>query len=114
MSIFWAGVRPLPTANPRLYFPNPGLKHRVRGSKNGGYRLDFCWPQLKLILDVDGLHKYFGAYRPTEEQIRRDFLRQRELEQAGWTVVRATWEELEKRPALITDRLRALGVGRAQ
>lgn len=87
---------------------------RLRTPSGRYYRPDFCWPQLKLILEVDGLHKYFGAYRPTEEQIRKDFLRQRELEQAGWTLVRATWEELEKRPALITDRLRALGVGRAQ
>lgn len=86
----------------------------LRTSAGRSYRADFAWPQLKVLLEVDGLHKYFGAYRPVEEQIRQDFLRQRELEQEGWTVVRATWEDLERRPQAVMARLRALGVGPAQ
>lgn len=75
------------------------------------YRADFAWPHLKILLEVDGLHKYYGAYRPTEDQLRYDNLRQRELELAGWTVIRATWEDLTQRPGLLTGRLRGLGVG---
>lgn len=74
------------------------------------YRADFAWPHLKLLLEVDGLHKYYGAYRATDEQLRNDALRQRELELAGWTVIRATWGDLAQRPELLISRLRHLGV----
>ncbi|MDY6052035.1 MAG: hypothetical protein SPI83_06460 [Rothia sp. (in: high G+C Gram-positive bacteria)] len=74
------------------------------------YRADFAWPHLKLLLEVDGLHKYYGAYRSTDAQLRNDTLRQRELELAGWTVLRATWGDLAQRPELLISRLRHLGV----
>ncbi|ORC25047.1 MULTISPECIES: type IV toxin-antitoxin system AbiEi family antitoxin domain-containing protein [Rothia] len=74
------------------------------------YRADFAWPSQMVILEVDGLHKYFGIYRKTEEQLRNDALRQRELELAGWAVIRATWEDLTQRPHIVTSKLRSLGV----
>lgn len=76
------------------------------------YRADAAWPDLGVLLEVDGLHKYFGAYRPVEAQLRNDMLRQRELELAGWTVVRATWEDVAQRPEVLISRLKQLGVGR--
>lgn len=74
------------------------------------HRADFAWESLKLLLEVDGLHKYYGAYRPPEEQLRRDALRQRSLELAGWTVVRATWDDLMNRHQALIHRLMQGGV----
>ncbi|WP_237185097.1 endonuclease domain-containing protein [Rothia nasimurium] len=74
------------------------------------HRADFAWESLKLLLEVDGLHKYYGAYRSPEEQLRRDALRQRSLELAGWTVVRATWDDLMNRPRVVIQRLIRGGV----
>ncbi len=74
------------------------------------HRSDFAWEALKLLLEVDGLHKYYGAYRPAEEQLRRDALRQRSLELMGWTVVRATWDDLMNRPQTVIQRLMRAGV----
>lgn len=90
---------------------NPGFQqYEIRTPSGRLYRADFAWPEQGVIREVDGLHKYFGAYRSTEEQLRRDTLRQRELELAGWTVVRVTWEDLMQRPYLLVSRLRGLGV----
>ena len=72
----------------------PRQQLEIRAHDGRVHRSDFAWETLKLLLEVDGLHKYYGAYRPTEEQLRRDALRQRSLELMGWTVVRATWDDL--------------------
>lgn len=89
----------------------PGLQQFEVITPSGRlYRADFAWPGQRVILEVDGLHKYFGVYRSTEEQLRNDTLRQRELELAGWTVVRATWEDLTQRPQLVLSKLRNLGI----
>lgn len=89
----------------------PVQQYGIETPSGRWYRADFAWPHLKVILEVDGLHKYYGAYRPTDAQLRNDAIRQRELELAGWTVVRATWGDLAQRPELLMGRLRSLGLG---
>lgn len=88
----------------------PRQQLEIRAHDGRLHRSDFAWEALKLLLEVDGLHKYYGAYRPTEEQLRRDALRQRSLELMGWTVVRATWDDLMHRPQVVIQRLMRGGV----
>ncbi|MDO4897728.1 MAG: type IV toxin-antitoxin system AbiEi family antitoxin domain-containing protein [Rothia sp. (in: high G+C Gram-positive bacteria)] len=74
------------------------------------YRPDFIWREHGIILEVDGNIKYYGTYRSTEEQFRRENFRQRELEADGWTIVRTTWSELRDTPHLLRERLARHGI----
>jgi very-short-patch-repair endonuclease len=64
---------------------------------------DFCWPDLKLIVETDGweahgTHQAFGSDR------RRD----RKLALEEWRVHRFTWQELENEPERVAGELGAL------
>jgi hypothetical protein len=57
-----------------------------------GHEVDAYWPDLKLIVEVDGRHHQ----RPRTQ--RRDRRRDRELKAAGYAVLRFTDVEIEQRP----------------
>lgn len=50
------------------------------------YRLDFAYPELKLVVEVDGF-----AFHFTPEHQRWDNRRSNSLSAAGWTVLRYNW-----------------------
>lgn len=85
--------------------PEPELQVRlaVRGGKR--FRVDFFWPQWRLIGEADG----FGKYGTEPEEIRRNWAaerrRQAQLEDAGYVVIRWTWADL-KDPLAIVRRVR--------
>ena len=62
------------------------------------YRPDFVWEEYGLILEVDGEVKYSGEFGDPQKVIRDELRRQRELERAGWRVVRVRWKELVNSP----------------
>lgn len=70
-------------------------------------RPDFTWPELKLVLEVDGAIKYAGA---DEASVRREEkLRQAILVRAGYRVVRVEWADVTH-PERLRAILRTLGV----
>lgn len=76
------------------------------------YRPDFLWRHLSLILEVDGMVKYYGGYRPTDDELRYENFRQKELARDGWRIVRTTWDELMRAPHLLEAELVRNGVRR--
>jgi very-short-patch-repair endonuclease len=52
----------------------------------GRYRLDFAYPELRLVAEVGG-----WAYHSSPEQARYDAVRRNALNQAGWTVLEFDW-----------------------
>ncbi len=66
-----------------------------------GVEVDFHWPALKLVVEIDGP----GHRRPQAK--RDDARRSRSLGAAGYTVLRFTEEDLELRPELVVARLRS-------
>jgi len=87
--------------------PAPLTQRVVIGANGIDYRVDFCWPELKVIGEADGL----GKYGETPEEFRRmkslELERQRALEAAGWLVVRWTWDELARNPQAVMLRIHA-------
>lgn len=87
--------------------PAPLTQQIVTGANGIDYRSDFCWPDLKVIGEADGL----GKYGSTPEEFRRakklELERQRALEAAGWIVVRWTWDELARDPQAVMRRIQA-------
>jgi len=87
--------------------PMPLIQQVVTGADGADYRVDFCWPDLKIIGEADGLTKYGDTPAEVREAKRRESARQRALEAAGWIVIRWTWDELARDPYAVMRRIMA-------
>jgi very-short-patch-repair endonuclease len=72
-----------------------------RGSLIG--RFDFAWPEIRLILECDGLMFHSGR-----EVFARDRRRWAALTRAGWRVVVVTWQDVVGDPAYVVGLVREL------
>jgi hypothetical protein len=83
--------------------PMPERAFAVSGASGLRYFADFSWPGLRVLGEADGTAKYGRSSDEVARAVRRERHRQRDLEDAGWTVVR--WDSTES-PAVIIARLR--------
>lgn len=84
--------------------PTPVLQHPVElGGRR--YRIDLAYPHHRLAIELD------GGDHLRREVWEADHERQNALVLAGWTVLRFTWREYDRRPAGVVAQVRvALGV----
>ena len=66
-------------------------------------RVDFCYPEAKLIVEADS-YRWHSSKRAWE----RDLERRNQLTELGWQIVHITWNDLTRRPTATLGRLRAL------
>lgn len=76
-----------------LGLPLPMVNQRLLG-----FEVDFHWPELRLVLEVDGFEFHGGL-----EAFHRDRERDRALASAGYQVLRITWRQLDE------DKVRTAG-----
>ncbi|MDQ1307702.1 MAG: hypothetical protein QG671_3535, partial [Actinomycetota bacterium] len=69
----------------------------VRGQK---IILDLAFPEHKVVIELDG-RAFHGL-----ERFQHDRTRQNLLVQAGWTVLRFTWEDVTRRPEHVVAQIR--------
>lgn len=62
--------------------------------KVGGFEVDMYWPEFDLVLELDGT-----AFHSDPVATARDLFKQRQLEESGLTVLRANFEQVDRRPA---------------
>ena len=86
--------------------PRPLLQQSVVGADGNTYRVDFCWPELRIIGEADGLEKYGSTPEEFRKAKAKELARQRALEAAGWTVIRWTWDQFAANPAAVMRTLR--------
>jgi very-short-patch-repair endonuclease len=67
------------------------------------YVVDFMWPSARLIVEVDG-----RATHATRRAFQEDRDRDGRLAVAGYRVLRFTWWDVTRRPAVVADRVRRL------
>lgn len=67
----------------------------------GRFIPDFRWPDIKLIVEVDGFEHHRGRMAFLE-----DAHRENELRAAGYQVIRFTWEEVNERPDRVASLVR--------
>jgi very-short-patch-repair endonuclease len=67
------------------------------------YVVDFIWPSARLIVEVDG-----RATHTTRRAFQADRDRDGRLAIAGYRVLRFTWWDVTRRPAVVADRLRRM------
>jgi very-short-patch-repair endonuclease len=68
-----------------------------------GFRLDFYWPELGLIVETDGLR-----YHRTPAQQAKDRLRDQRLVASGFTVLRFTHAQVAFEPDDVIATMRAV------
>jgi very-short-patch-repair endonuclease len=78
-----------------------GLPKPLVNVKVGRYEVDFLWPGLKLIVEVDG-YAFHGSHRSAWE---RDQRRRSELAAMGYNVLPVTWVQLTQEPYAVVARL---------
>lgn len=76
-------------------------------------RVDFAYPELKLAIEVDGYESHVAL-----DAFRHDRARQNDLVEAGWTVLRFVWRDVDRLHPLVAHRIarthaRLLGSGTA-
>ena len=79
--------------------PSPEIQFEIH-HPNGevAARVDFAWPEFKVIVEFDGVEKYH-RYRKPGETIEQMVMREKKREDlirelTGWTVIRLTWADL--------------------
>jgi very-short-patch-repair endonuclease len=65
----------------------------VTRRKVAGFKADFCWPGLRLIVEFDGYQAHGHRYA-----FERDRRRDQAHIAAGYTVLRFTWRQVESEP----------------
>ena len=68
-----------------------------------GYEVDFCFPDQRVIVEVDGWEWHAARRSRWEDDRDRDLV----LSALGWLVVRITWRMVTRRPGAVAARLRA-------
>lgn len=77
----------------KLRLREAGLPAPVTRRKVAGFIADFCWPDLRLIVEFDGYQAHGHRYA-----FERDRKRDQAHIAAGYTVLRFTWRQLENEP----------------
>ena len=86
----------------------PMVGWQVVGHSGAAYFADFLWDEAGVIGEADGLGKYGETEREVTAALARERHRQRDLEDAGYTVIR--WDSRES-PDVWVARIRsALGI----
>jgi very-short-patch-repair endonuclease len=83
----------------------PPARTRIRVA---GYPADFIWPELRLIVEVDGYQSHGHRYA-----FERDRRRDQVHKSAGYDVIRFTWRQLTEEPFRVIAVI-ALAIGAAQ
>ena len=64
------------------------------------YTIDFAMPDIKLGIEVDGT-----LFPSTDEQIKSDQTRDSKLAQLGWTILRFTDKEVERKSRQVIETI---------
>lgn len=77
-----------------------GLPEPRRNARINGFEVDFHWPELKLVVEVDGY-----AYHSGRASFERDRERRVELAAVGVEVLPFTWRQIDGRPHWVVAQL---------
>lgn len=83
--------------------PRPRVHHVISDGALRIANVDFCWPELMLIVQVHGLASHLRA-----ERFRLDQWQLSQLSARGWTLLVTTWHEISTHPVgFVTNTQRA-------
>ena len=74
------------------------------------YFVDIALPDLKIAIEFDGRIKYGDTVDEVHDSIEAEQRRQRDLERAGWKVIRVRWSDLTLIDEVVAQVLVAIHV----
>jgi very-short-patch-repair endonuclease len=80
--------------------PLPELQYKILSEGRPVTRVDFAWPDQKVILEMDG-YKYHSGHQQWES----DRNRRNELTILGWRILHGTWVEARRNPQRLLTRV---------
>lgn len=93
--------------------PSPELQVDILDEGLWLARVDFCWPNRRIVLEFDGEKKYRAALRApgksVEDVVIAEKKREDRLRAAGWIVLRIVWDDLRE-PERLRRLLRRAGL----
>lgn len=94
---FWRALAP--------DLPEPVAEYRIIPDRR--WRWDFCWPDQRLAVELQGGIWQYGAHtRP--RGVQRDIEKARAATLAGWRVLAFTSDDLDDNPEECIDQVRAV------
>lgn len=88
--------------------PSPEPQVEV-ATRRGRFRVDLGWRDARVAVEFDGFVKYSGELGSTAaEAVFAEKQRQDALEEAGWRILRTTWDDLRSPVTLATRAATAL------
>jgi len=97
---------------PEAGLPAPAVAVLVHGASGATYYADLAWLDRGVLGEADGTSKYGTDPSVVLSRLRDERRRQRDLEDAGWTVVR--WDSTEARQTVVTRIRHALATPRRE
>jgi very-short-patch-repair endonuclease len=87
----------------------PSTQHVIR-RRDGSFvsRVDFCWPDRRLVVEADGRRWHDPADARDADRRRAN-----DLELLGWGLLRFTWADVVHQPEYVVETVRAALVRRA-
>jgi very-short-patch-repair endonuclease len=85
----------------RHELPALAVQHEVWHAGRFVARVDAALPSCLLAIEVDGYE-----HHSSPEAFQKDRTRQNRLVALGWTVLRFTWDDVVKRPAMVAQTIR--------
>lgn len=83
----------------------PIRQHNVGDSRGWVGRVDFAYPDLRLLVELDSRRHHMAKL-----DFEADRARDNRSVAAGWRPLRVTWQAVTSRPAEVVDLLRSAGV----
>lgn len=80
--------------------PRPELQFTIRGADGQRWRVDFAWPNARVAAEYDSIEWHAGRV-----EMLRDKARFAGVQEAGWTVVPITVDDIRRRPDRFVQRI---------
>ncbi|MGI8519222.1 MAG: endonuclease domain-containing protein [Actinomycetota bacterium] len=86
----------------RHRLPQPQRQVEIREGREFIGRVDFAYPELKVAIEVQSYrwHSSWSARLSDMKRLNR-------LQTLGWIIIQVTYEDLERRPDTVAQRIRA-------
>lgn len=80
--------------------PSPELQYEIPGRDGTVYRVDFAWPEARLVAEYESVDWHAGRY-----EMIRDRVRLARLQEVGWTVIPIVVDDVRRFPEHFAGRI---------
>jgi hypothetical protein len=80
--------------------PLPELQYPIRGRDGELWRVDFAWPQARLVAEYESIDWHVGR-----NEMLRDKTRWGMIQELGWTIIPIVVDDVRRKPDRLAERI---------